>query len=78
MYQHNMNILVVEDDERLARFLRKALEAETWSVEVFSNYDSFKDLVENPTLDLDVAVLDRMLGPHDSLNMLKEFRKKNP
>jgi len=78
VYQHNMNILVVEDDERLARFLRKALEAETWSVEVFNNYDSFRDLVENPTLDLDVAVLDRMLGPHDSLSILKDFRKKYP
>ena len=73
-----MNVLVVEDDERLARFLRKALEAETWSVEVFNSFETFKDLIENPTLEVDVAVLDRMLGSQDSLTILKEFRKKYP
>lgn len=74
----NMKVLVVEDDERLARFLRKALEAETWSVEVFSKYEQLRDLIENPTLQMDVAIFDRMLGPNDSLTTLKEFRKIFP
>ena len=74
----NMKVLVVEDDERLARFLRKALEAETWSVEVFSKFEQLRDLIENPTLQMDVAVLDRMLGPDDSLTALKDFKKHFP
>ena len=73
-----MKVLVVEDDERLARFLRKALEAETWSVEVFSKYEELRDLIESPTLQFDVAILDRMLGPHDSLSLLKGLRSKYP
>lgn len=73
-----MKVLVVEDDERLARFLRKALEAESWNVEVLSRYEQYCDLIESPTLDFDVAVLDRMLGPNDSLPLLKQFKKSYP
>jgi len=69
-----MRILVVEDDRKIARAVKKGLEQEAFAVDTAGDYDEGLGLAL--TQEYDLLVLDRMLpGRMDAIDMCREIRK---
>lgn len=69
-----MRILVVEDEKKVASFIRKGLQAEGYAVDVAYDGVEGEFLAENN--DYDVIVLDIMLPRKNGLEILKGLRDK--
>ena len=69
-----VKILVVEDEKKIASFLRKGLEAQGFMVDVALNGDDgYAQAAARP---YDVAVLDIMLPGRDGLSILRNLRER--
>ena len=70
-----MKILLVEDEEKLARALKKGLEQEAFAVDV--EFDSESGLAAAEAGDYDLFIFDRMLpGAYDGVAMVAQLRKQ--
>lgn len=69
-----MRILIVEDEEKLANNLKKALETESYAVDVAS--DGEQGLEEATVNDYDVIILDIGLPLMNGLELSKKLRKE--
>lgn len=69
-----MRILVAEDDRKTASFIRKALAAEGFAVDVMHNGDDA--LTAASTTPFDALVLDIMLPGRDGLSVLRQLRAR--
>ncbi len=69
-----MNVLVVEDEKRVANSIRKGLEERGFEVEVC--HDGDKAYALATTREYDVIVLDIMLPGRDGLSILRNLRKQ--
>lgn len=70
-----MDILVVEDEKKIAHALKKGLEAESHSVTLaMTGEDAFFRL---STQEFDLLLLDIMLPGRNGIEVLKAFRQKN-
>jgi DNA-binding response OmpR family regulator len=70
-----MRVLVVEDERKVASFLRQGLQEEGHAVEVASDGDAALDLLlASPGYDL--VVLDLMLPRRDGFEVLKTLRER--
>lgn len=69
-----MRILVVEDDKKTASFIRKALQAESFAVDVLHRGDDA--LAAATTTPFDAIVLDIMLPGRDGLSVLRWLRER--
>jgi two-component system copper resistance phosphate regulon response regulator CusR len=69
-----MRILVVEDDNAVARFLSKGLQAEHYAVDVKDNGEEALAMARD--LDYDLVVLDLSLPGIDGLTVLRHIRAK--
>lgn len=68
-----MRILLVEDEHKIARALKKALEQESYAVDVA--YDGDDGYAMATTEPYDVAIIDRMLpGDYDGIAIVKAMR----
>jgi DNA-binding response OmpR family regulator len=68
-----MRVLVVEDEKKTASFIRKALQAEGFAVDVCHNGD---EAFSAPTVTpYDAIVLDIMLPGRDGLSLLRHWRQ---
>jgi len=68
-----MRILLIEDEHKIARALKKALEQESYAVDVA--YDGDEGYAMATTEPYDVAVIDRMLpGEYDGIAIIKAMR----
>ena len=70
-----MRVLVVEDDKKTASFIRKALQAEGFAVDVC--HDGEEGLAAARMTPFDAVVLDVMLPGRDGLNVLRELRAQS-
>lgn len=70
-----MRILVVEDDEKIASFIKKGLQEESYSVDVTANGYEAIYLVETNTYD--VILLDLMIHGLGGVDVCKNIRGKN-
>jgi two-component system copper resistance phosphate regulon response regulator CusR len=69
-----MHILVVEDETKVASFVKRGLEAATYSVDVeHDGAAGLKRLLEH---DYDLIILDVMLPRLDGLSLMKEIRQR--
>jgi len=69
-----MRILVVEDEHKIARALGKALEQETYAVDIA--YDGDEGYAMATTEPYDLAIIDRMVpGKYDGIAIVEEMRK---
>lgn len=67
-----MRILVVEDEPKIARAIKKGLEQETFAVDICMDGDEgLRYALDEP---YDVIILDRMLPQMDGLTVCKELR----
>lgn len=69
-----MRILVVEDEKKLAMFIRKALREAGFAVDVTHNGDEALELASNTPFD--AIVLDIMLPGRDGLSILRLLRER--
>ncbi len=68
-----MRVLVIEDEKKTASFIRKALQAEGYAVDVC--HDGDEGLVAPSTAPYDAVVLDIMLPGRDGLSILRHWRQ---
>jgi len=66
-------VLVIEDEKKTASFIRKALQAEGYAVDVC--HDGDEGLVAPSTTPYDAIVLDIMLPGRDGLSILRRWRQ---
>ena len=70
-----MRVLVIEDEKKTASFIRKALQAEGYAVDVC--HDGNEGLVAPSTTPYDAIVLDIMLPGRDGLSILRRWRQSH-
>jgi DNA-binding response OmpR family regulator len=70
----SMRILVIEDEKKVANFIKKGLEEEFFAVDVALNGKEGFDLAS--VEDYDLIILDVMLPFMDGFTVTKELRKK--
>ena len=70
-----MRILIVEDDKKVAGFLKKGLEEEYYAVDV--SYDGEDGAYWASLNDYDLIILDIMLPKKDGIEVCRELRNKN-
>jgi DNA-binding response OmpR family regulator/outer membrane protein OmpA-like peptidoglycan-associated protein len=71
-----MRILIAEDDDALARFIRQGLEAESYNVETVSDGEQARQAATEQ--DFDVVILDLNLPTIDGVSVLRHLRLKKP
>ncbi|HZT73444.1 MAG TPA: response regulator transcription factor [Terriglobales bacterium] len=71
-----MRILLAEDDEPLAEFIRKGLEADSYAVDVVGDGEAAEARILSEKYDL--AVLDLNLPRRDGLEVLQTLRGRHP
>src|SRR5688572_28994554 len=69
-----MRVLIVEDEKKLASFVRKALQAEGFSADVLHHGD--EALAATSATTFDVVILDIMLPGRDGLSVLRQLRAR--
>jgi DNA-binding response OmpR family regulator len=67
-----MNVLVIEDEAKIAKFVGKGLQAQGYSVTHADNGDD--GFTQAATQTFDIIILDIMLPGRDGLSILKELR----
>jgi len=70
-----MRVLVVEDEKKVASFIKRGLEEESFSVDVA--YDGEEGLDMATTNPYDVILMDLMLPKKDGLSVIQELRDKD-
>jgi DNA-binding response OmpR family regulator len=69
-----LRILVVEDEKKVARFLKKGLREEGYSVDV--SHDGIDGLLKAHVHDYDLLVLDVMLPGKSGLEVVRDLRSR--
>lgn len=69
-----MNVLLVEDDARIVRFVRRGLEAEGFDVDVVENGDDALEV--GKANDYPIVILDRMLPDIDGMEVCRQLRQE--
>lgn len=72
-----MKILIVEDEEKLAKSLKKGLEKEGYAVDYVLDGEAGQRRIELCRKDYDVIVLDLMLPKKDGFEVVKNVRAQN-
>jgi len=71
-----MRILIAEDDEALAKFVRQGLEGETYTVDLV--VDGEQARIQATERDYDIVILDLNLPKLDGVSVLRHLRLKKP
>lgn len=69
-----VRILVIEDEKKVASFIKRGLEEESYSVD--TAYDGVKGQYLAEINDYDLIILDLMLPEKDGLDVCRELRQK--
>jgi len=69
-----MRVLIVEDEKKTSSFVRKALQAESFAVDVMVNGEDA--LLAAANTPFDAIVLDIMLPGRDGLSVLRQLRER--
>ena len=76
MRSDRMRILVVEDDRKVASFIQRGLEEESFAVDVLHDGDDAG--VQAQMVDYDCVVLDLMLPGRSGFQVLRDVRSRKP
>lgn len=70
-----MRILIVEDERKIARALKRALEQEKYAVDMA--FDGTEGFAMASTIEYDLLILDRMIpGDYDGVSLTKALREQ--
>lgn len=70
-----MKLLLIEDDQRLADFLLRGLQAEGYNIERISRIDEAIPMIRSSQPD--IIILDRLLEDGDGLQVCRDIRSMN-
>lgn len=70
-----MRVLVVEDEKKVASFIKRGLEEESFSVDVAYDGEEGLDMASNNPYD--VILMDLMLPKKDGLSVIRELREQD-
>lgn len=70
-----MRILVVEDEKKVAGFIKKGLQAESYAVD--AAYDGVEGEYLATNNDYDIIILDIMLPKKNGIDVVRDLRSKN-
>lgn len=70
-----MRVLVVEDEKKVASFIKRGLEEESFSVDVAYDGEEGLDMAANNPYD--VILMDLMLPKKDGLSVIRELRERD-
>lgn len=73
-----MNVLLIEDDSRVARFLEESFRGENHQTFLVRNFTELDDFLSAPIFSPQIIIMDRMLGNDDSIEKLSDVKKLNP
>jgi DNA-binding response OmpR family regulator len=73
-----MKILVVEDDEKVAGFIKENLAREGYGLQLISNMNDLLTFIEERPFHPKLIILDRLLGNKDTKDHLKKIRTRFP
>src|SRR5438045_9438788 len=71
-----MRILIVEDERKVASFIKKGLQEEGYAADTV--YDGAEAVQDAGSFDYDLIILDLMLPRKSGLDVLREIRTKKP
>ena len=72
----NVRVLVIEDESKVANFIRKGLQQEQYAVDVA--HDGEEGAYQAQNFDYDVVILDLMLPKVAGLDVLRKLRAQKP
>lgn len=73
-----MNILLIEDDEKVGNFLKTNLTRDHHIVSWITNIKDFQNFLDRPDFTPALLIMDRLLGNDDTRNILKKVRSVFP
>lgn len=73
-----MKLLIVEDDLRVSEYLEQSLTRENYSVTVCKTVGELETYLELKEADVELVILDRMLGREDGATTIKKIKTKFP
>ncbi len=73
-----MKLLIVEDDLRVSEYLEQSLSRENYSVTVCHSVSDLETLLELRDSEIELVILDRMLGREDGASAIKKIKSKFP
>jgi DNA-binding response OmpR family regulator len=71
-----MRLLIVEDEKKVASFIKKGLQQEGYAADTV--HDGNEAIVQATSFDYDLVVLDLMLPGQSGLEVLRKIRAKKP
>jgi DNA-binding response OmpR family regulator len=77
-YNQAMKILIVEDDEKVANFLKENLIRDGYELKHISSFDEFEHFLRMPEFKPELIILDRLLGNSDSKTLIKLLKNNLP
>jgi DNA-binding response OmpR family regulator len=72
-----MRILIIEDQEKLAKSLKKGLEQEGYAADYLLDGESGQRRIETKQQDYDAVILDLMLPKKDGIEVCQSWRSQN-
>lgn len=73
-----MEILIVEDELKVSKFLEEALKSEGHTVHACRNYEEAETWLQVEGSDPEVVILDRTLGDGDGIELIRPLKEKFP
>ncbi|MBL7991260.1 MAG: response regulator transcription factor [Candidatus Kapabacteria bacterium] len=73
-----MHILLIEDEKKVASFIEKGLEGQSYIVTLARDGDEGEKLALDPDAEYDVIVIDAMLPKKNGFALCQAIRKKRP
>lgn len=70
-----MKVLIVEDEENLAKLIKKSLESEGYAVDYLMDGESGQNRIESSHKDYDLVILDLMLPKRSGSEVCQNIRK---
>ncbi len=73
-----MAIVIVEDESRVLSFLSEALRKEGYVIHACETYESALESIKSLNKEIEVLVLDRLLGRQDAISLIPIAKKEAP
>lgn len=71
-----MDIIIVEDDEKVGNFLKENLSKDNHSVSIITNFPDLESFIETGTVHPALFIMDRLLGNDDTKKIIRRLKQR--